>query len=195
MIGAAVVRVTQELNLALKRYAQSAEDLAVVSTILELDGTVSPQAADKVAAMLVNVEREPNQQRGLARIDRGGDRIGLAQPPLSLSLTVIFVANFTGVKYPEALKMLSYTAGFFQGRPMFDQQNTPGLDPGIDRLTLELENLSIADLGNLWGILGGNYLPSLVYRMRVVTIDTERLEAQAARVTRPEVELVPQGVN
>ena len=105
----------------------------------------------------------------------------------------MYVANFTGVKYPEALKLLSFTAAFFQGRPMFDQQNTPGLEPGIDRLTVELENLSIADLGNLWGILGGRYLPSLVYRMRMLVIDSERLEAQVPRVLEPAVELLPQG--
>lgn len=193
MIEAAVVRVTQELNQGLKRYAQSTDDLAVVSTLLELDGTVSPQSADKVAAFLVNVEREPTQHRGLGRVDRGGERVGFGQPPLHLNLLVMFVANFGGAKYAEALKLISYTAAFFQGRPMFDQQNTPGLDPGIDRLTLELENLSIADLGNLWGILGGRYLPSLVYRMRMLVIDSERLEGQAARVVRPVVTLVPQG--
>jgi hypothetical protein len=190
VIGAAIVRIAQELNLTLRRRTQSTEDLVVVSNLLELDGTVAPQSMDKVAAFLVNVEREPTLQRGLARIDRGADRVGLVQPPVHLNLLVMFAANFSGTKYPEALKLISHTAAFFQANPVFDQQNTPGLDPGIDRLTLEIENLNLADLGNLWGVLGSRYLPSILYRMRMIVIDSARLEAQAPRVVRTEVEAV-----
>jgi len=195
MIGAAIVRVAQELNAALRRRAQATEDLVVVSNLLELDGTVSPHSVDKVSAFLVNVEREPTVQRGLSRVDRGGDRVGLAQQPVHLNLLVMFAANFSGPKYPEALKLISHTAAFFQGRPSFDPQNTPGLDPGLDRLTLEIENLSIADLGNLWGVLGGRYVPSILYRMRMIVIDSARLEAQAPRVVRPEVDVLPAGAS
>ena len=195
MIGAAIVRVAQELNAALRRRTQAAEDVVVVANLLELDGTVSPHAVDKVAAFLVNVEREPTVQRGLSRVDRGGERVGLAQLPVHLNVLVMFAANFSGPKYPEALKLISHTAAFFQGRPSFDPQNTPGLDPGLDRLTMEIENLSIADLGNLWGVLGSRYVPSILYRMRMIVIDSARLEAQATRVVRPEVDLRPQGVS
>jgi len=190
MIGAAVARVAQELNLTLRRHTQSTEDLVVVSNLMELDGTATPLAVDKLAVFLVNVQREPTAQRGLSRVDRGGDRLALVQPPLHLNLLLMFAANFSGTKYPEALKLISDTAAFFQGRPMFDHQNTPGLDPDIDRLTLEIENLTITDLGNLWGVLGSHYLPSILYRARMIVIDSQRLEGQPTRVTRPEVEAV-----
>jgi hypothetical protein len=100
---------------------------------------------------------------------------------------VMFAANFSGSNYPEALKFLSSTVAFFQGRPLFNHQNTPELDRRIDKLTLEIENLSVSDLSNLWGMLSGKYLPSVLYRMRMVNIDANQLTAQIPRVAQPEV--------
>ncbi|WP_293905392.1 DUF4255 domain-containing protein [Phenylobacterium sp.] len=193
MIAAAITRVARELNQALKRNAQSTEDLVVVSNLLEADGTVVPQSVDKLVAFLVNIEREPSPRRTPDHIP-GAGRTAVVQPPIFLNLMVMFVANFSGAKYPEALKAISGAAAFFQGQPVFDHQNTPDLDPGIERLSLEIENLSIADLGNMWGVLGGRYLPSLLYRMRMVVIDSSRIEAQAPQVVRPVVNVLPEGV-
>lgn len=191
LIAAAVIQIVRELNQALKRNSSSTEDLVVVSNLLETDGTVAITAVDKIAAFLVNIEREPTPQRGPARID-GEGRTAIVPPPMFLNLLVMFAANFSGSKYAEALKAISGAAAFFQGRPVFDHHNTPDLDPGIERLTIELENLSISDLGNLWGILGGRYVPSLLYRMRMVVIDAGRIEAQAPHVTRPGVTVLPE---
>jgi hypothetical protein len=58
---------------------------------------------------------------------------------------------------------------FFQAHPVFDHQNSPDLDQGIDRLVLELEPLSLTDLSNLGGILGGRYVPSVLYRARMIS--------------------------
>jgi hypothetical protein len=193
VIATAVSKVARELNLAMRNRTDSTEDLVVVSNLLEIDGTPAPQAVERVAVFLVNIEREAAPPRHPTLADSGRSRVGLVQPPIFLNLMVLFAANFSGTKYPEALKAISSVAAFFQARPVFDHQTTPDLDPAIERLTLEIENLTIADLGNLWGVLGGRYVPSLLYRMRMVVIDASRLEDQVPRVTRPELELVPGG--
>jgi hypothetical protein len=51
---------------------------------------------------------------------------------------------------------------------------------------VEIENLSIAELSNLWGILGSRYLPSMVYRLRMVVIDQQQVVEQTPRVLRPQ---------
>jgi hypothetical protein len=99
----------------------------------------------------------------------------------------MFAATFSGVNYPEALKFISQTIAFFQGRPVIDHQNTPDLDPRIDKLMLDIENLNAAELSNLWGILRGTYMPSILYRMRMVTIDAGQWTAQVPGVSRPQV--------
>ena len=185
MIDTAIAQVASQLNQALKRQFMVSEDLVVTSNLHEQDGTVATQVVNKVAVFLVNIEREsvPGGTHGGAAMLRST----LSAPPVHLNLMVMFAANFGGGNYPEALKFLSSIVAFFQGRPVFTHQNTPDLDPRIDKLTLEIENLSLSDLSNLWGVLSGKYLPSVLYRMRLLSLDAGQLTAQLPRVTQPEV--------
>ncbi len=193
MIAAVVTRVAQELNLAMRRRFQSTEDLVVVSNLFEPDGTPVSLAADKLAVFLVNIERETTPGRGLSNSGGFSGRTGLGQPPIFLNLMIMFAANFSGVKYPEALKLLSGATGFFQSRPVFDHQNTPDLDPGIERLSFEIENLSIADLSNLWGVLGSRYVPSILMRARMVVIDAGQPAFQIPQIAEPRADAQPVG--
>jgi len=188
MIDIALAQVTGQLDLALKRQFRLREDdqLVVLCHLHEQDGTVAKEVAGKVAAFLVNVEREavPGASGAAGRLL--SPRAPVQPEPVHLNLMVMFAANYAGGHYTEALKMLSSTVSFFQGRPVFNHQNTPDLDPRIDRLTMEIENLSIADLSNLWGVLSGKYLPSVLYRMRLLALDAGQLGAQVPRIVQPE---------
>jgi hypothetical protein len=95
-------------------------------------------------------------------------------------------ANFSGSNYAEALKFISKAIAFFQMQPVFDKQSTPDLDSRIDKLVLDIENLNIQDLSNLWGLLGGKYLPSVYYRVRMVTINPDNVLSQVPLASRPQ---------
>jgi hypothetical protein len=188
MIDTAIAQVAGQLNQALKRQFSVGEDLVAVCNLSEQDGTVATQAVNKVAAFLVNIERE--SVAGSGGGGGGGSsvlRLSAQAQPVHLNLLVMFAANFGGSNYPEALKFLSSTVSFFQSRPVFNHQNAPDLDSRIDKLTLEIENLSLSDLSNLWGILSGKYVPSVLYRMRLVSIDASQINALLPRIAQPEV--------
>lgn len=185
MIDAAIAQVSGQLNQALKRQFGIGDDhLVVLSNLHEQDGTVATQVVDKVAVFLVNVERESVPG---SRTQAGSPSHSVVRTePVHLNLMVMFAANFGGKNYDQALKYLSSTVSFFQGRPVFNHQNTPELDARIDKLTMEIENLSISDLSNLWGVLSGKYLPSVLYRMRMLSLDAGKITAQVPRVAQPE---------
>lgn len=103
--------------------------------------------------------------------------------PLFLNFYVMFAGNFSGNNYMESLKFISNTISFFQRHPVFDHDNTPDLDPRIDKLVLDIQNLTIADLGNLWGILSGRYLPSILYKVRLAAFDSDDVMTQVPTVT------------
>jgi hypothetical protein len=191
MMETAIRLIASELDQSLRRQGLGDAPLVAMTNLTDASGGAVPNAADKVAVFLVNIEREVIPTRGLRQVDGGGARIGLIQPPVYLNLLVMFAANFSGANYNEALKLIANTIAFFQGRPVFNHSNTPALDPDIDQLSLEIENLSITDLSNLWGILGGQYLPSVLYRVRLITIDSEQYEAQSRRVEDTQVQLQP----
>lgn len=185
MIDAAIVQIASQLNQALRRSFQVAEDLVVVSNLCESDGSVAANVANRLAVFLVNIERDTVPcvaPRGAV----GAGRLAQSPPPVCLNLMLMFAANFNGSNYPEALKFVSSTIAFFQSRPVFDHQNTPELDARIDKLTLDIENLGLNDLANLWGMLSGKYLPSVLYRLRLITIDAGQVGAQLPVVRRPQ---------
>ena len=174
-----------QLNDALRRaFPSGSEHRVVMCNLHGQDGSVAIEAVEKVVVFLVNVERESVPGSG----PPGGSlsRSTVRPEPVHLNLMIMVAANYGGKNYDQALKYLSSAVSFFQGRPVFNHQNTPDLDPRIDKLTMEIENLSIADLSNLWGVLSGKYLPSVLYRMRLLSIDTGQVSAQVPRIAQPE---------
>jgi len=186
VIAAAITGIAAQLNQSLRRTFKIGEDLVIVSNLTEPDGNLVSQVPNKLALFLVNIEKDTLPYRPSALSHAGMGRAGMSQAPVHLNLMLMFAATFSGTNYPEALKFISHTIGFFQSRPVFDHQNTPELDQRIDKLMLEIENLSISDLSNLWGILSGKYMPSVLYRMRMVAIDSGQLSGQAPYVSQPQ---------
>jgi hypothetical protein len=183
MIDAALSQVASQLNNALRRSFQLGEELVVVSSLHEPDGGVAANINNKIAVFLVNIERDTTPSPR-SRPGAGEGRHARQPQPVSLNLMVMFAANFSASNYTEALKFISSTIAHFQSWPVLDHQNTPDLDPRIDKLTLDIENLSVSDLSNLWGLFSGRYLPSVLYRMRMVTFDAGQFDAQLPVVRR-----------
>lgn len=183
MIDAALGCIAGQLNQALRRSWRSGEDLVVLANLHEQDGSVPPQVTDKLVLSLVGIERD-TVPAPLPRASLGPGRVPQAPPPLHLNLLLLLAASYGSGNYLQALKALSGAIGFFQGRPVFEPANTPELDPRIERLTLEIENLSLTDLSNLWGVLSGKYLPSVLYRVRLLTIDGAQTSGQLPTVAR-----------
>jgi hypothetical protein len=187
MLDAAIGLIATQLNQALRGAFQLSEDLVVVTNLVDVDGSAPVSAANKLVIFLANIERETAvASQGMRAAVAGGDRDAVAQTSAAvhLNLMLMFAANFGGSKYPEALKFISATIGFFQGRALFDHHNSPDLDPRIERLALDIENLNVAELSNLWGILGGRYVPSVLYRVRMITFDSGQITHLAPRIAR-----------
>ena len=186
MIDTALAQIAASLNQSFRRGFGVSEDLVAVTGLLDQDGGVAAQSAGKLSMFVVNIERE-TLVHAPARAT-SGVRAGLAPAPVSLNLMVMFAANFASANYLEALKLISGTVAFFQSRPLFDHHNTPDLDPRIDRLALDIANLGLGELGNVWGILGGKYVPSVLYRLRLVSIDANQVFAEVPRILQHDVQ-------
>jgi len=184
MIESAVSHIAGQLNQYLKRNLDLTEDIVVVSSLLEQDGTVANHVNNKLVVFLVNIEKETATQRRPPH--NGGGPVVVGYPPIYLNLFVMVAAHFASSNYTEALKFLSKAVSFFQSRPVLDHSNSPDLDPEIQRLVLDIENLGTHDLSNLWGVLSGRYLPSVLYRVRMVAFDSDDVRAQVPTVRQPD---------
>ena len=73
--------------------------------------------------------------------------------------------------YGMSLQDLQNVIGVFQKKFVFDHVNTPTLNANIEKLILDMVSLNLQQLHEIWSVLGGRYFPSVVYRIRMVTID------------------------
>ncbi len=185
MINAAITHLAQQLNQQFKNNFQVLEDVVVVSNLMELDGTVAPNANNKLVLTLVNIEKDNMPYRLNAPMRGSGERQLVHSNPLYLNLYLMLSANFGAGNYGEALKTISQAISFFQQQAVFDRHNSPGLDTRIEKLILDMENLNIPDLNNLWSLMGGKYLPSVLYRVRMITVDAGAIVQQVPIITDP----------
>jgi len=185
MILAALQHLTTHLNQSLKRAYGLSEDIVVLSKPVEADGSVANSAVNKLVLFLVNIEKDcvPRPSSGSQGAD---NRQSKNVEPLYLNLYVLLAAHFGSGNYPEALKYLSSAMTYFHQHPVFDHRSTPDLHGGIDKLILDPENLRIQELGNLWGILGGKYEPSMLYKVRMVSLGGGQVVSRPYSVRIPE---------
>lgn len=143
--------------------------LGNISEIISDTGS-TPANADVIIS-LINVEenrisRDPNNY---IRKQAG---IIMKNPAIHLYLTLLFTSVRQAGGYGLSLQDLQNVVGCFQRKFVFDHSNTPALHADIEKLVLEMVSLNLQQLHEIWSILGGRYFPSVVYRMRMVTIDT-----------------------
>jgi len=90
------------------------------------------------------------------------------EPELKLNLHLLFAANFK--VYDQALKYISHVLTYFQSHPSFTSVEYPPLDTWIEKLTTELQSLSYEQLNQVWAFIGGKQLPSVIYKVRMVSL-------------------------
>ena len=89
----------------------------------------------------------------------------------------MYSAYFSSENVDEAFKFLTALIAFFQRKTVFTPQNTPMLSPQIDKITFEMINLDLNEMSNLWAAIGAKYIPSVIYKVRKISITEEAIIA------------------
>lgn len=162
--------IVDELNEFFRTKLRVNEDKVVLSGIMNLDGSIAIQGENKVLVTLINIEKEPSAKSNANA--PGARTFANTASPMSVNIYVLFSSYFSGNNYPEALRFTSFVIAFLQEKGVFSQSNTPRLDVGIEKLTFEMESLGSEKLNNVWATLGAKYMPSVLYKVRMLTFDT-----------------------
>ena len=81
----------------------------------------------------------------------------------------------------------SFSRAYSAAKRMFSAENdsTGTFPSSIDRLVFDLHNLSFEQLNHLWSVLGGTYVPSVLYKVRLVKIQADNtLDAPPIRTIK-----------
>jgi hypothetical protein len=140
---------------------------------------------------LVNIEEEATL-KNLDAVRQSEIRpIAYVNPPVYINLFLLFSANHRD--YTMAIKHIGLVMLFFQGNRSFSLARTPvaaaGVfaSPGEDEnnilLHADLVSLTFEQLNHLWGALGGKQQPFVLYKVRQVEIDANRMVQGGGLIT------------
>lgn len=153
----------------------------VLTSFVDDNGRVAIPT-DSVGLSLLNIEEEKTlKAAGLIPTTKAERSSSFVASPVSLNLQIMFTAYFNN--YTESLKHLSYILACLQTKPVFDVDNTSGMD-GIDtsKLIFELNTLGLEQQHYIWSMIGLRYLPSVVYRVRMLTVFERDVVNEVANV-------------
>lgn len=183
MLDKALIFITNLLNRDLKMSFGLSDDIVVLGSLINLDGSVTNNIENKVIISIINLEHEKSvKHMGDYLPDKQGN-FNKVNPPVYLNLYLLISANYNSDNYIEALKMLSAVIGFFQSSKIFTSTEYPDLDPSIDRLTFEIYNVPIQELSHIWSGIGAKYVPSMVYKVRMIGIQKGEIKAEIPAIT------------
>ena len=185
MINHALDTIKNEIQQYLLRLPElnlGTSEKVVLCNVINDDGTFAIPK-DTLGVSLVNIEEErlAKSHRDSTKLSNG--QISHRNPDIKLNLYILIAANFTD--YLTATKFLSGAIRFFQSKSVFTPRNSPSLDPSLEKLLVEMYTLDFEQQNHLWGTLGGKFLPSVTYKVRLVTIQEDQTTTE-----RPPIQLV-----
>lgn len=176
MIDHTIGFLTNLINEHFKTRFDLNEDKISFSHVINQDGTSALKEQNRIVASIVNIQEERMNKNGARVFGKGSfNESGFFRPPVHLNLYILFAAHFEPQLYAEGLRFLSIIVAFFQTKNVFRYVDFPELHPSIEKLIFELENLSFQEQNNLWGALGAKYVPSVLYKVRMLSISEEDL--------------------
>jgi hypothetical protein len=163
-----------------------AQKLALPGQInVESAKTLTAEGAQGVTISLINMEEE-SALRNLPHTERRLGQLVKVEPPVHLNLYLLFAFEFA--QYETTLVRLAETVELFQEHRWFgpETQTGPGAVPfpaGLQRIVMEMHGMNFEALNNVWGILGGSYFPSVVYKLRLVKVQAATVAPEAEITT------------
>jgi hypothetical protein len=143
------------------------------------DGDEAAALKDKLILSIVNIE-EDRIAKTPDNFIRQGMTTVYRNPPLHFNITLIFAATHT---YEKALPLLEGIIRFFQVKNVFEKNNTTGLDAEVNKVVFDLVSMNLEQIHQLWTSLGGKYIPSVIFKMRMMQIDEKNIQAQMPAIT------------
>jgi len=181
MLDLALTFLIDELNTYLLTRTASDSVKASLSRVVDEAGKFAFDI-DSISCSIISIEEERLLKSHLPDYSTVNGQHVVRPPELRLNLQILFAANFT--HYDQALKYISYVLTFFHSHPLFSSDTHPALSPSIGKLSVELLSLNFEQLNQMWAFIGGKQLPSVVYRVRMVTLqDTTNTAVQSPITT------------
>ena len=163
------------------------DSVLVLENIAKQDDATVLRLKDRVAVSLLNMEEESTLKNIPNTSFKDGKTI-YKNNKVNLNLYVLFSANRTA--YDKALVSINNIVEFFQSKKVFTQVNTPFTSTSsiFDELKefkfiVDLYTPTFEQLNYIWGTLGGKSVPSVLYKISIIEIESDIMKDTGQPIT------------
>ena len=160
--------LTRQLNNDLKKTFDLSEDIAIAGRLVDSDGNVPVVNQNKLIFSLVNITAEMNRPIYGQKVGFANKELSENQP-LFMNVDLLLTSNFSDEL--ETAKFLSAGIQFFHGSSVFNKETDPSFPTELDKVNMEIYNLSLKELNDLWSSIGTSMIPSALYKVRVIQVN------------------------
>lgn len=154
------------------------EEIVVLNHVIESNDSEPIENKNKIVITLINLDYQTLKPYSDQRQKLGSGAYMAMSSPQRFNIDILISLNFEN--YDEALKFLGAVLSFFQTNPSFNVDEYSNLPKGIEKLQLDIEQMTYVEMHNLWSAIGAKYKPSIVYKTRMVSIqeqETDRFDS------------------
>jgi hypothetical protein len=188
MIDKALRFLTDEMNayLDLQSGNPASDSPVVLTNVANADGSWAIPNG-KLGVSLINIEEERVFKDQQTEFRNANGEYEKYNPEIKLNLYMLICSHYvttdTPPTYEDGLKQLSRIVSFFQGKNVFTPDSSPAMDANLKKLIVELYSYTFEQQYNFWSILGAKYLPSALYKVRLLAYQEQRVQNQSDPIT------------
>lgn len=161
---------TTVLDQYIKNKYQLDESKVILNNVIDSNGSIPTKNENKIVVSLINIEQETLQPFYIRNQKLPNGNYGDLNPSQRFNLDLLVTSNFDD--YNESLKFLNAVIQFFQSYVVLDATNFSNIPTGLNKLEFEIEKLNYNQMHSLWTAMGAKYQPSIVYKTRLITIQS-----------------------
>lgn len=166
----------------------SESDMVVLENISKVDDNTITTMNNKVVLTLLTMQEEA-ALKNIPNVRFKDGKTQYRNTPVHAHLFVLITANRDS--YQKSLAALSSVVAYFQHKRVFTNQNSP-ISPTIPTLsditsfkfTVELFSQTFEQHNHIWGALGGKSLPSVLYKISIVSIEQDVIQDMGTPITQ-----------
>jgi hypothetical protein len=151
------------------------ESRVVLNNLIEGNGSIPQINQNKVVISLINVEKDTAKPFHVRNQPLTNGNFADINPAERYNLDLLISSNFDD--YVETLRFLNAVIVFFQVHACFDSRSFSNIPAGITKLEFEIEKITYHQMQSLWTAMGAKYQPSVIYKMRLLEIQGNEMEA------------------
>ncbi len=160
------------------------ENVVLLNTIINPNGSIPQKNSNKLILSLINLDKETLRPFYNRNPQLNNGQYADVNPSEKYNLDILVTSNFDD--YEETLKFLNATILFFQVNNCIDSSTYSNFPSELVKLEYEIEKISYREMHNLWSAMGAKYQPSVIYKLRLVTIQGNEVEGFTSSINQTE---------